>query len=731
MKTTLLIHFCFVIFVNALQETEKPIPWSLRVHPNHDISLLFTQDEAENALLMMQKIESLCIEHDEVMHELAVSTLVTYCIDFVRRQYSDIFMSGVPSIPQLNSHAHIGAVSTMHHMGSYEMRFGAYDFLYFNDAQRPVRLSSEYIWRTSVALLVPLRCDTKIKSVDDMALLNMLLPSIKDTLRGETDYWASVFLLVALPSDCLLADGTPLDGPTLEAHISLLGIPFSGVLVLVSAWSSMSTQYDSLLATAHSHDIDYFMLLQEHLLFTMSNWLWNGVIMLTRAKVLPGGEGLGCVLLHSNKACTDPSGAACPTGLVLARSHVDIFLPDGAFSSLSGNSLSAYATMMQIVEIYAPFELAYFDMVYLHSISETYPYKPVPEDITTLHGTYPMDVFTARHQVAAWLYNNSPFSPSLKYADADLLYGKNDMFFDMFVAEGHILAGSDNGNQNGGKYKQESASEIPQAEVAVITGIFGGYEAVLKRFAKQSVPTDFICFTDMQSEIDSRGWIIDRNPYHLHLANSIDTGNFVNSIKNNMHPMNIGKFYKQYFFAIPRMKKYTTVIWADGNLQLEHPHMVAMMQSIISGGNNIILFEHWRYGKLKKEVEIASISYKYNSTVFNGIVQPLQDIPAQYEAYMLAGYDDDLYWKRARPDRPQYGLWITSFIAYDMTDPDTQAFLSNWYMQTLSFSTQDQVGFSFAAQMSGVLPYSLPDRVNVNGTAIVNTLYTKSEHGSK
>ncbi len=58
-------------------------------------------------------------------------------------------------------------------------------------------------------------------------------------------------------------------------------------------------------------------------------------------------------------------------------------------------------------------------------------------------------------------------------------------------------------------------------------------------------------------------------------------------------------------------------------------------------------------------------------------------------------------------------------------------FLQNWYLQTLMFSTQDQVGLSFVAQMmSEVGLYSLPDRERVNGTGLVNSWYTKHNHGT-
>jgi hypothetical protein len=39
------------------------------------------------------------------------------------------------------------------------------------------------------------------------------------------------------------------------------------------------------------------------------------------------------------------------------------------------------------------------------------------------------------------------------------------------------------------------------SKICFITAIYGNYEASCKKFAKQSIPTDFICFTDNKNII--------------------------------------------------------------------------------------------------------------------------------------------------------------------------------------------------------------------------------------
>jgi hypothetical protein len=105
------------------------------------------------------------------------------------------------------------------------------------------------------------------------------------------------------------------------------------------------------------------------------------------------------------------------------------------------------------------------------------------------------------------------------------------------------------------------------AKICFITAIYGNYESTCKPFIKQTVPTDFICFTDYHDMIPN-GWKIDTTPYHLLYPSTMDNGTFINSIQQNKHTFNVAKYYKQSFRCIPILQTYDVIIWLDGTIEL-------------------------------------------------------------------------------------------------------------------------------------------------------------------
>jgi hypothetical protein len=264
--------------------------------------------------------------------------------------------------------------------------------------------------------------------------------------------------------------------------------------------------------------------------------------------------------------------------------------------------------------------------------------------------------------------------------------------------------------------------------IAIITAIYGNYEATCKLVTEQVLGgCDFICFTD-DANLKSNGWIIDTTPYHVLFPNSIDSGDYINSPRNNKHTFNISKYYKQSFHCIPRLREYDVVIWIDGTIEITNPYTTKIVADILDGdeGVCVVAFEHeYRSGCLQSEAR-ASNFFRYNSTFWNNQAQPVQAVSAQYDEYAKLGYND-AYWKQNGVVHTRNtGVWITCFVAFDMTRRDKIIdFLNLWYLQTLKYTTQDQVGFPFALQKMDMRPYSFHDEPTPH---FHTRLYTKHDH---
>ena len=276
-------------------------------------------------------------------------------------------------------------------------------------------------------------------------------------------------------------------------------------------------------------------------------------------------------------------------------------------------------------------------------------------------------------------------------------------------------------------FKKEGFEEKNNVKIAFITAIYSNYEASCKPFIKQTIPTDFICFTDNKNIVNN-GWIIDTTPYHYNNKSSIDNNTYLNSLSNNTHTFNIAKYYKQNFYNIPILQKYDCIVWIDGSIEIINPNTSKwIMENIYT--HKIIGWEHeHRNGILKNEVE-ASTDKRYTSNFWNNQYQPIQNIKLQYDTYINNGYDEN-YFKNIDKNRNNLGVWLTCFVAFLKNDSDVKHFLDEWYLQTLKFSTQDQIGFSYVCQIQKIIPYTLPDN-NIKGLKPhENTdFYIKHSHG--
>ena len=271
-------------------------------------------------------------------------------------------------------------------------------------------------------------------------------------------------------------------------------------------------------------------------------------------------------------------------------------------------------------------------------------------------------------------------------------------------------------------------------KIAFITAIYGGYETSCKKFVKQSMPADFICFTD-NANITDNGWIIDTAPYHIINASPLDDGSYVNSMKNNSHTFNIAKYYKQAFQNIPRLKNYDVIVWLDGTIEIIFQHTARWILNNYKKYKIIGWNHEWRLGNLKSEVNDSKNCGRYCTTFWNNQTQPYQDVDKQYNDYINDGYDE-LLWTKLKeirlidPNKVNYGVWITCFVVFDNKNNIVNEFLNMWYLQTLKYTTQDQISFPYVVQKLKLYPYTLPGGVVLGKNPHEKTLfYIKQTHG--
>jgi hypothetical protein len=242
----------------------------------------------------------------------------------------------------------------------------------------------------------------------------------------------------------------------------------------------------------------------------------------------------------------------------------------------------------------------------------------------------------------------------------------------------------------------------------------GNYEKRLKPQRKQTLGVDLICFTNNPQLVNRGNWTLDYTPYHELYPSPLDNGSFINSLKNNKHPFNTAKFYKQQFYLIPCLRQYDIVIWMDATIEILDSGFAAHVNSIVRSGHYVGTSDHpVRMGLLANEVQASVGCGKYATRRWAGHTQPFQDVRAQYKDYLRMGFVERKHRNVTlsyRRNQTPIGVWWTAVVFFDMKSPESLRFLDSWYLQGLKYTTQDQVTFPFVCQMLGIIPYTFPDR---------------------
>lgn len=281
----------------------------------------------------------------------------------------------------------------------------------------------------------------------------------------------------------------------------------------------------------------------------------------------------------------------------------------------------------------------------------------------------------------------------------------------------------------------------PNARIAFVTAITGGYDQTTKRPKPQTIPADFIVYTD-NPDINTQGvWVVvNASRYREGLDESDMSPRYINSLKTNTHKFNQAKWFKMNLHRLPELQVYDVVTWLDGTVEITNEYTAADMLQLADAGLNIVVFEH-NYERMETEVYNSHVIGRYATTFWRGQRQPFQDVDAQFDYYVSDGFNSKwfesidprvlrLWPKFGRSKLPTKNNYVTCFVVFDMRNPDSSRFLDMWRFEVLSRTTQDQISFPYVLYKMRLLPHSFPwpelAEVPMNFT---NSYFKKLDHG--
>ena len=318
-------------------------------------------------------------------------------------------------------------------------------------------------------------------------------------------------------------------------------------------------------------------------------------------------------------------------------------------------------------------------------------------------------------------------------------------------------------------------------KVLFVTAIYGDYEKTLKEPAQQQHPADFVAFTD-RTDLASPTWQIrlveDPLDYLVKHGGRVGVGasvssssvatdaagdsaeaaskghgtaaagiiasatlsppavDGINSLTQNRHPFNLAKVFKMQFYRFFDLTEYRAAVWLDATIQIIGLQTAGLVFHLVAEqGRNLATFEHNRRGLLSAEA-VASKTEKYEGMHWGCCDQPYQNVTRQYEQYLREGFSEKWWMEEydapmGISKRPEWGLWVTSFVAFDLHSPTSFEFLDAWWRENVVHSTQDQVSFPFLAWKMKVYPFSLPSPGVSAGSWMRNDFFARAEHGTR
>lgn len=188
--------------------------------------------------------------------------------------------------------------------------------------------------------------------------------------------------------------------------------------------------------------------------------------------------------------------------------------------------------------------------------------------------------------------------------------------------------------------KQVSCPPLSEVKIAFVTALTHEYEHSCKEPVSQSIPVDFLAYTDKHfhdaygvkaPNVTYNKWTrIDAEPYRYGVLPRDVNPAYHNSLSNNPHPFNRAKVFKLNLHRLPELQKYHIIIWLDATLQITNPNTAQIMfEYLCNHGRNFVGFEQPGRTNLSDEVVASLGSGKYKTPILHDLPQPIQDVEAQ------------------------------------------------------------------------------------------------------
>ncbi len=213
--------------------------------------------------------------------------------------------------------------------------------------------------------------------------------------------------------------------------------------------------------------------------------------------------------------------------------------------------------------------------------------------------------------------------------------------------------------------------------VCIYTAIYGDYDD-LKAQPVQSVPTDFICFTESTRLHARAPWTIIRNN-RLPGLHPCMRAKYYKVLSHRIFPNGRLSLSEAFTFGLRRVfTPYDYTIWIDGNAQIRTSVFAETVISYI-GQSGWAMFDHPERDCIYDEMVVSARMPKYHEL----------PLAAQVESYRAEGHPS------------HNGLKACGVIARDARSQDLRDVNETWWQENLKWSFQDQLSLPVTLRRLG------------------------------